>query len=221
MLRGVRKRVQRLSEDLEEPYHSVFPFTQQHIVKQRNLVRLARELDERGVEGVVVECGVLDGGSAALMAWATSESGRHVHLFDSWEGLPDPTAEDGEASLKWAGQVVGSPYRVRKIMTKLGVDATRLHFHKGWFEDTFPDAPIDQVALLHVDCDLYEPVLLSLRHWYPRIAPGGFIQIDDYGAFRGCDLAVGEFLAEHPTLTLDSAGDDVKAFYIDVPRLTA
>lgn len=214
-VRGMRKRLQGASAGLDEPFRSVAAYTQQHLVKQRNIVQLAQEIEAKGITGAIVECGVLDGGSAALMAWATAGTGRPVHLFDSWEGLPDPTAEDGEGSDIWAGQCVGNTGRVSAIMRKLKVEPERLHFHKGWFKDTFLDENIGTVALLHVDCDFYEPVLLTLNHFIGRMAKGGFIQLDDYNAFQGCDIAVKEFLAMHPELTLDSTDTGgTKAWFI-------
>jgi hypothetical protein len=90
MLRGLRKRGQRVFMHLDEPYRSVFPFTQAHPVRQQNLVRLAKLIVEANIPGAVVECGVLDGGTAALVAWAShsADPARPVHLFDAWEGLP-------------------------------------------------------------------------------------------------------------------------------------
>src|SRR4051812_39696080 len=66
--RGLRKRWQLLFLDVPEPYRTVFPYTQVSPVKQENLVRLAQLTVKAEVEGAIVECGVLDGGTAALMA---------------------------------------------------------------------------------------------------------------------------------------------------------
>jgi hypothetical protein len=93
LLRGLRKRYQRMFLKLDEPYKSVFPYTQVHEIRQHNLVRLANLVVEDGVPGAIVECGVLDGGTAALMAWGSRNARppREVHLFDAWEGLPETT----------------------------------------------------------------------------------------------------------------------------------
>ena len=82
--------------DLEEPYRTVFPYTQASQARQRNLVRLAEAIEKESVAGSIVECGVLDGGMSALMAQATHASARPLHLFDAWEGLPKTVEEDGE-----------------------------------------------------------------------------------------------------------------------------
>jgi O-methyltransferase len=218
LARGVRKRIQRVFGKYDEPYFSVFPYTQAHIVRQENLLRLARHVEKNLIPGVIVECGVLDGGTAALMAYGTRQSGREVHLFDSWEGLPNTTVEDGDEGQVWAGQVVGNPGRVIAIMRRLGIDLDRLHFHKGWFRETFPIADIDRVALLHVDADFYESVRLTLGTWVPHVSPGGYIQIDDYSAFVGCGKAVDEFLLRNPLLKLEEVGTHTKAFFIRIPE---
>jgi O-methyltransferase len=219
-LRGVRKRVQRLSIDLEEPYRTVFPYSQAHINRQRSLVELCKVLETEQVEGAIVECGVLDGGTAALMAWATRPPAmqREVHLFDAWEGLPKTTVEDGAAAAKWTGEVVGSPARVLAVMQALGVSRDRIVIHHGWFHETFPRATVPKVAMLHVDCDFYEPTRLCLEKWYKVLAPGGAMQFDDYAAFSGCRKAVDEFLAQHPDLVLEARGDGVQAYVIRKPR---
>lgn len=199
---------------LEEPYRTAFPYTQVSQSRQQNLVRLAKEIEDLGNAGAVVECGVLDGGTAALMAQATSNSSREVHLFDAWRGLPDITPEDGPESKKWVGEVVGSPKRVVEVMSRLGIDQSRIHFHIGWFHETFPNVNIPKIALLHIDCDFYEPTKLCLETWYPKVITGGFVQFDDYDAFQGCRKAVDEFLAAHPTSKLETFGEQGTAFFI-------
>jgi O-methyltransferase len=123
LVRGLRKRIQRRST-LAEPYRSVFPFTQVHPVRQQNLIRLAEQIEVDRIPGAVVECGVLDGGTAALMAFGTAKSGRNIHLFDSWEVLPEASDKDGDAKM-WSGDVVGSQRRVISIFSILKIDPRR------------------------------------------------------------------------------------------------
>ncbi len=222
-LRGLRKRCQRLFMNLDEPYRSVFPFTQAHPVRQQNLVRLSELIVNKGIPGAFVECGVLDGGTAALVAWASrgASPARPVHLFDAWEGLPATTAEDGAAASVWTGQVVGSPDRVAEVMKALHVAKDRVHFHRGWFDHTFPEVNLPQVALAHIDCDFYEPTKLCISKWYPMLSPEGFMQFDDYDAFLGCRKAVDEFLAGHPELRMQSVGANAKAYFVQKPLTVA
>lgn len=216
-LRGLRKRYNLRGKILDEPYKTVFTYTQVSRARQENLVRLVKQIEEMGLPGDLVECGVLDGGTSALLAHASSESKRRVHLFDAWEGLPEVTEEDGEGGSKWVGQVVGSPRRVRSVMSKLSINPERIIIHRGWFEDTFSEAKINTVALLHVDCDFYAATQLCLKQWYPILIPGGFVQFDDYDAFKGCRQAVDEFLGLHPAIDLQTYGDRGVAYYIRKP----
>lgn len=217
MLRGLRKRLRRRRMHLSEPFHTVYPFTLASFPRQQNLLRLAELVERDQIPGAIVECGVLDGGMSGLMASATAPSGRAVHMFDSWDGLPETTAEDKESGKKWSGEMVGSPRRVAQCMALLGVDQHRLHFHKGWFNETFPHIDIGQIALLHIDCDFYDPTKLCLDTWYPKIAPGGFVQFDDYDAFVGCRTAVDRFLSANLGVTLESFGTGGAAYFLRKP----
>ena len=214
--RGLRRRLDRRRRALEEPYRSVYPYTQVSDARQRNLVDLCRRAEAGGIPGVVMECGVLDGGTAALMAWATRDSGRAAHLFDAWRGMPPRAEQDGAEADRWVGQIVGSPRRARRAMRRLNVDPARVRLHAGWFHETFPAAAdeIDAVAVLHVDCDFYDPTRLTLETWWPRLSPGGFAQFDDYTSFRGCRAAVDEFRAAHPGIELHAGGHNGTAFYL-------
>src|SRR5688572_6175114 len=65
-----------------------------------------RYLDRAGIEGCHVECGTWKGGAAALMGLAHRRSGeacRNLHVFDSFQGLPEPDrAHDGEMAVRYA-----------------------------------------------------------------------------------------------------------------------
>jgi hypothetical protein len=115
LLRGLRKRIFSLDRPKEEPYRTVFPYTQAHLARQKSLLHFASDIDARNVPGVIVECGVLDGGTAALMAFGSSKSERKIHLFDSWRGLPETTGKDGEGSKVWSGDLIGCPARVQSV----------------------------------------------------------------------------------------------------------
>ena len=66
-----------------------------------------------------------------------------------------------------------------------------------WFKDTLPDAPIDRIAVLRLDGDLYESTIQALDALYPRLSPGGFCIIDDYHAIKACRQAVTDYRAKH------------------------
>lgn len=61
------------------------------------------------------------------------------------------------------------------------------------FNETLPAAPIDKVAYLRLDGDLYVSTRDALEALYHKVSPGGVIYVDDYGSFKGCKAAVDEF----------------------------
>jgi O-methyltransferase len=163
--------------------------------KLNALCTLAATLDRDGIPGAIVECGVFKGGAAALMAHE-SRNRRDLYLFDSFEGLPPPGPRDGgKAHSTYApGWCASTEDDVRAVLDRLGCLTPRVHFVKGWFQETFPRVEIDQIALLHIDADWYDSVRLCLDQWFDRVVPGGFVAVDDYGRWVGCTRAVDEFL---------------------------
>jgi len=157
---------------------------------------LARDVARRGVPGDLVECGVWNGGSLALLAHAMGGT-RDAWAFDSFEGLPPPTGEDPEIvrASYFRGWNTGSPARVAEAWSRCGLAPGRLHVVPGWFADTFPRADVKSIAVLHIDADWHDPVRLCLERWYDRVAPGGVVILNDWHLYAGADAAVADFLA--------------------------
>jgi O-methyltransferase len=86
---------------------------------------------------------------------------------------------------------------VRANFQRYGLLDGRVRFLPGWFKDTLHDAPIDRIAVLRLDGDLYESTIQSLDALYPRLSPGGFCVIDDYHALEACRQAVADYRAKH------------------------
>jgi hypothetical protein len=178
---------------------AVKPYTMLTYARLSKIHDLASELEARGIEGAFVECGVWNGGSAGIMAAiARDNTERHLWLFDSWEGMPEPGPWDvsaqGQSPEK--GMARGSEETVADlVLRKVGLERGRMHPMKGWFEETIPAAAdgIGRVALLHLDCDWYQSVKIALNQLYDRVVAGGYIVIDDYGWWHGCARAVDEF----------------------------
>jgi hypothetical protein len=173
-----------------------------------------RYLDRYKIPGALVECGVWKGGSAGMMALAHTASSaspfRELHLFDSFEGLPEPRFDkDGNAAVEYSGQrgggglnpihqCVGTLPENRDLIEKeIGYRKDLVNYHVGWFENTVPPAGnmIGQIALLRLDGDWYESTRVCLQNLYPKVAAGGVVVIDDYGHWEGCRKAVDEFLS--------------------------
>lgn len=157
---------------------------------------VASDVARRGVRGDVVECGVWNGGSLALLASAMGGE-RDAWAFDSFEGLPQPSAKDPEIvrSSWFSGWNTGSPERVAEAWRRCGFPADRLHVVPGWFEETFPRSEIPTIAILHIDADWYDPILLCLERWYDHVAPGGAVLLNDWNLYSGANRAMEGFFA--------------------------
>jgi O-methyltransferase len=161
------------------------------------------------VEGCLVECGVARGGTAAMMAMTSSELGekqRHIWMFDSFEGLPEPGPLDfrnGEVgdviSPLGAGDCVGTEAEVSVLMfDTLGFERSSVSLVKGWFDTTVPELrkKLGCIAVLRLDGDWYESTKVPLENLYDQISPGGFLIVDDYATCYGSRRAVDEFIVE-------------------------
>lgn len=160
--------------------------------------------ERRHVQGCVIECGVWRGGMSAGIAEVLGPD-RQYFLFDSFEGLPTPTAQDGEAAKQWQRDTQ-SPTYYDNCRAEIGFaeQAMRLsgapHFKliKGWFDQTLPDfSPPCPIAILRLDGDWYESTLVALETLFKHLAPNGIVIIDDYYAWDGCSRAVHDFLSRH------------------------
>lgn len=177
------------------------------------LWKVCRDSLRAGVPGDFVECGVWMGGSAGLMALALrrfeKNTRRKLHLFDSFEGLPEPGKEDGEKAAEYWRTTEGSEHvmihrcvasadLVRSFLhDRLGIPREQVVFHEGWFEDTLPrlDRDPGSIAVLRLDGDWYDSTRICLEHLYDRLSPGGVILLDDYFCWDGCRRATDEFRA--------------------------
>lgn len=156
------------------------------------------------VSGCVIECGVWRGGMSAGMAEVLGPE-REYFLFDSFEGLPKATADDGLAAVAWQQDTQSPHYydncsapieAAQQAMAMSGVP--KYQVTKGWFDRTVvgfvPPAPI---AVLRLDGDWYDSTLVVLEALYQYMARDGIIIVDDYYAWDGCSRAVHDFLSRH------------------------
>jgi|SRR5215469_2007268 len=171
-----------------------------------------RYLDRYRIRGALVECGTFKGGAVGMMALAHlashPEPVRALHLFDSFEGLPEPRADmDGDYAVNYtAGHGSGSLVTTGRLACSVDVPRNLLNerirypellvkYHVGWFQETLPRdaASIGEIGLLRLDGDWYESTRVCLEYLYPKVVKNGVIVIDDYGYWQGCRRAVDEF----------------------------
>lgn len=171
--------------------------------------RAAAEVGRDQIDGSFVECGVAQGGCAALMATVASryKDGRAVWLFDSFEGLPDPSEKDfGGTDGKITGQHIrpldkgsclGTIEQVKELMfTEFKFDKEKIKLVKGWFQDTLPvyRKELGPIAILRIDADWYDSTRCCLENLYDNLVVGGYCIVDDYDTCYGCQRAVDEFM---------------------------
>jgi hypothetical protein len=176
-----------------------------------------------GIPGDLVETGVWRGGTTIFMRAvlrAYEDTDRLVWAVDSFEGMPEtgPESHPRDRQFPWhmANHVMAvSVDTVRSNFAAYGLLDEQVRFLKGWFRDTLPTAPIDRVAVLRLDGDLYESTMDALTHLYPRVSPGGFVIIDDYH-LPTCQEAVHEFRAAR-SITAPMTTVDQDAVFWRVP----
>jgi hypothetical protein len=189
--------------------------------------------------GDIVEVGVYKGGATMVMAWsemrAAQRSGRPLNrtmfLFDTFEGLPQPDARDGERALarwrsisrggnrtdlfrKGAGYIdahgvkrwnYGPLDLVAANVKSTGYPPDKLRFVKGRVEETLTvraNVP-REISVLRLDTDFYSSTRKELEVLLPCLVPGGVLMVDDYCTWGGARAAVDEFIAAHPSVLVD------------------
>ena len=156
------------------------------------------------IPGDLIETGVWRGGVTILMrgilaAWGDTH--RRVWVADSFQGLPVPDVEafpaDEGHDLSGVSALAVSSEQVKANFARYDLLDDQLQFLEGWFKDTLPTAPVEQLAVLRLDGDLYESTMDALDALYPKLSVGGYVIIDDYGAWEPCRAAVDEYRHTH------------------------
>jgi hypothetical protein len=155
------------------------------------------------ITGDLVETGIWRGGACIFMRGVLKAYGvtdRIVWAADSFEGVPPPTwKEDANFDIsRNVLPVLAVPLEeVKELFARYGLLDDQVRFLKGWFKDTLPAAPIEQLAVLRLDGDLYESTMDALNPLYDKVARGGFVIVDDYASCPPCKLAISDFRARH------------------------
>jgi O-methyltransferase len=158
----------------------------------------------RHVTGCVIECGVWRGGMSAAIAEVMGHD-REYFLFDSFEGLPPATQEDGEEAKIYQQDTESplyydncrAPIEFAERAMKLS-SVPKYRIVKGWFEDTVTNfSPPCPIAVLRLDGDWYDSTIVVLESLYKYLARDGIVIVDDYYAWDGCSRAVHDFLSRH------------------------
>lgn len=168
----------------------------------RNLRVLTERVLADDVPGDLLEAGVWRGGACMLMRAVLQARGvtdRTVWVADSFRGLPPPDpaypADAGDTHSTVAELAV-SVAEVRANFARYDLLDSQVRFLEGWFADTLPGAPIERLALLRLDGDMYSSTMQTLDALYAKVSSGGFVIVDDY-ILLGCRKAIHDFRDRH------------------------
>ena len=198
-----------------EDYSSI-PHSMVSMKRLDNLQTCIEQTLADDVPGDLMETGVLRGGACIFMRAvlkAYSVTNRRVWVADSFAGLPKPnsTRYPADAKSTWHTFIGGdaSLEDVQRNFERYDLLDDQVQFLKGWFKDTLPVAPIERLAILRMDGDMYESTMDALVNLYPKVSPGGFVIIDDY-YLDCCRQAILDFRKQHniteDIIDIDGAG---------------
>ncbi|MGK5683362.1 TylF/MycF/NovP-related O-methyltransferase [Actinoplanes sp. URMC 104] len=190
---------------------AALPYTMTRKEKRYALYLATRHVVQHRVPGAIVECGVWRGGSMHVVArtlLAIGDTSRELYLFDTFDGMTEPTDKDLTYGGKPVTELLSAQPRTARIWAVASLEDVRqgfadipypeeqIHYVQGPVESTLPAQAPATIAILRLDTDWYESTRHELATLYERLAPGGVLIIDDYGTFQGARQAVDEFLRE-------------------------
>ena len=166
------------------------------------------------VPGDLIEAGVWRGGAAVFLRAILEAHGatdRIVWVADSFAGLPPPDAArypedrgDSHHLHEWLSVPLEE---VQATFRKYGLLDERVRFLAGWFEQTLPRAPIERLAVIRLDADMYGSTMQALEALYPKLSPGGYVILDDWNLIPACRRAIDDYRSRHgivePILPVD------------------
>lgn len=166
-------------------------------------------IEKNKIPGIIIETGCALGGSAILIAIQKGKQ-RNFKVYDSFGMMPEPSVFDEEdvhnrfavikgGESKGIGDDLYYGYesnlleKVKANFSHFGLDTNTdsIDFIKGFYGDVL--IVNEPVALAHIDCDWYESVKVSLERIVPHLVKGGYLIIDDYYRYSGCNKAVNEY----------------------------
>jgi O-methyltransferase len=164
-----------------------------------NLRILLSDVIENKIPGDFIETGVWRGGACIFargICRAYGENDRTIWVADSFEGLPKPNekkyradAGDKHHEIELLAVTID---QVKANFECCGLLDEQVKFLKGWFSETLPTAPIEKLAILRLDGDMYESTMDALVSLYPKVSPGGYVIVDGCHAVKDCKLAIND-----------------------------
>lgn len=183
------------------------PFPLNRLFRHQNLIKIFLGMP-RDVSGDIAECGCARGLSSLELCLAARTvdpnwTGDGFHVFDSFKGLSEPTEKDKRfdesdpvGAFLSANMAAGRyAFPAELVAGNLHREFPFVRLHPGWIPQIFSEQPDRTYRFVHIDVDLYQPTMDSLRYFFPRLAAGGVIITDDYN-WPGAKAAFDEFCGE-------------------------
>lgn len=187
-----------------------YPLVSEQVSRDQLRVILSELERALAIDGAVVEFGCYIGTTSLFIRRLldAKRDSRDFHTYDSFEGLPQKSSEDGSAAGEQfqAGELNVSKKQFLREFQKANLRPPIIH--KGWFKDlTAADVPAP-IAFAFLDGDFYESIKDCLKLVLPRMATGGTIVVDDYAreALPGAAYAVHEFFPAERVRTAHNLG---------------
>jgi hypothetical protein len=178
-----------------------------------SLINAVDYITAHKIEGDIVECGVWRGGStmtAALRLLQNNDKSRRLFLYDTFEGMSEPTNDDVHFDGSEAQNLLDNADKindqiwcystldeVKNNMAKTNYPSEKITYIQGKVEETIPNTLPNKIAILRLDTDWYESTKHEMIHLFPLLVKGGVLIIDDYGHWQGARKAIDEYTEEH------------------------
>lgn len=168
------------------------------------------QIVKEDLRGDLAELGVYKGNTASLLATIARARGATAYLLDTFSGFDKKDIKGVDAG---AREQAFSDTSLGAVRALVGEESVK--YIQGYFPETADQLPANGIyALVHIDCDLFAPIVSALEYFYPRMTPGGFLIVHDYSSlhWNGAEKAVDEFFSDKPEAVIalpDSAGSVV------------
>jgi O-methyltransferase len=210
----IEKRYPDFEKEAMEILNQCKPYTMTSFDRLYSLYKAIEYISSARIEGDIVECGVWKGGSsmcAMLSLIKNKQTNRTFYLYDTFEGMSQPTEKDKSLFNTTAESEMASSSKedqesvwcyapideVKQNVASTGYDLNKIKLIKGKVEETIPGTIPDKISILRLDTDWYESTYHELVHLFPRLVKGGVLIIDDYGHWQGAREAVDTYLKEN------------------------
>ena len=178
--------------------------------RQQNIIDMLGHITENKIQGDILDIGVYEGYSAVLAMNTLiflKDVDRKIYLYDTFEGMPKPTLEDGDRINQLyekqkngaaPGETGWAKCSLEKVKSHINTHSkypkNNIVYIKGMVEDTLPSNPHQKIAYMRLDTDFYSSTKVELEYLYDKLEIGGVLIVDDYASkFAGCTKAVEEF----------------------------